>query len=221
MGILGKKAPIQIKGKQVDGSHGSTITATGEPLVGTAVGAYAQVLAPKPVDYYNHYNDPYHDSKSAEGPHGQLGMFSVDPERKNPQISHLYATKGYEHLVPAVLSQAWATSKGRWGKAPEASPELSGHSTKVVKTAVRLGLIQPPKGNESVSQTNTSGFTASKEMVHNAHNYTRSGEDFDLGEASEKLRQQIRSAKSGRNLSQHQFSETVAPKSEMVELPFR
>lgn len=221
MGIFGKSAPIQIKGKQVHGSRGSTITATGEPLVGTAVGAYAQVLAPQPTEYHNHYNDPYHDSKSAEGPHGQLGMFNVTPGRENPEISHLYATKGYEHLVPAVLSQAWATSKGRWGKAPEASADLSGHSTKVVNTAVRLGLIQPPKGNESVSQTNSSDFNSSEEMVHNAHNYTRSGEAFDLGEASEKLRQQVKSARSGRNLSQSQFSGGVGPKSEMVELPFK
>lgn len=192
MGIFGNRnaSAVQIQGRKKFGSGGGTVTATGEPLVGSAVGAYAQITAPKKSEIDpNNYKDPNHFVY--DGPNEQMGMFNVGRSR-GPEISHLYATPGYEHLVPAVLGQAWKESKTRWGVSPEASPDLSAHSTKVVKAAVRMGLVNPPKHNPSISQTNTHTYSESKDMVHDAHSFNLGGEPFDLGEASNAVREQIR-----------------------------
>ena len=207
MGLFKKNADLKIIGRQVHGTGGSSITATGEPLVGPAVGAYAQVIAPRRARYHNYVTSKDHDPEQAEGPGGQGGLFSAVPPSK-PKLSHLYATKGQEHLVPAVLEQALKTSMARWGSIPEASDDLSPYSSKIAKTAIRLGIATAPSRNPQVETVNPDNFRTSEEKVRDAHNYTRahaSTSEFDVARASDEMRERIKSAR--RNLSPHQFKE--------------
>jgi hypothetical protein len=137
----------------------------------------------------------------------QLPMFMAEP--KSPaKLDFLAATPGHEHLVPALLAAASKDAKKTWGEDAQLtySDDLSEHSSKVVQTALKHGLVTENPKNPNADRTNdinknswwaagvvrreTDNITDATDRAQR-FNYEHDYETIDPSDASEALRKSI------------------------------
>lgn len=146
----------------------------------------------------------------------QLPMFLSEP-KKPVELDYLAATPGHEHLVPALLAAASKDAKKTWGENTPLtySSDLSEHSSKVVQTALKHGLVTENPKNPKALRTNEitkSGSWADSIVRNEADNIADSTdmakrfnhehdyETMDPSEASEALRKSISESSRRRRL---------------------
>ena len=134
-------------------------------------GAFGQ----KPAGYatMTRRKDQYTASQTPE-PDGQIPLFDVYKRATPWRVTNMAVRKGNEHLVGSLLGMSAEHSMKTTGALPEASSNLSKHSSRIVDRLSEKGIISSPASNQDdlndITKRNARG------MVNDTHAYFKAAE---------------------------------------------
>ena len=96
------------------------------------------------------------------GPQGQLFHSTVG---KPMTVTHLAVSQGYEHVLPTLLGLAAEHSLRTTGKLPEADPDLSRYSGRMVEHLAAKGLVTDPRNEVEKGMPNRIDKQSGQAMI--------------------------------------------------------
>lgn len=137
----------------------------------------------------------YWDDQSKEHIDVKYGGSDTLFDVQNPRISGAYADPTLRHTVPTLLAMA----ANRGGKATEADYELSQHSSRLAKKAIKAGLIQGSRFNKKAAPTFDSDRNSNNFLFRKDIDPFSPVPDEELAAGKDTVRRFIRSSSTKRS----------------------